>query len=54
MEAGEGQLHLRLDARRVRDPQVRRGLDEVLQQRRLADPGLAPQHERTALAAADR
>ena len=53
MQAREGQLHLGLDPHRPRDGQVRRRLDQVLQQRRLPDPGLAPQDQRPALAPAD-
>ena len=41
MEAREGQLHLGLHAHRPHDGQVRRRLDQVVQQRRLADSGLA-------------
>ena len=45
MQAREGQLHLGLHAHRPHDGQLRRRLDEVLQQRRLPDPGLAPQNQ---------
>ena len=54
MQAREGQLHLGLDARRSRDGHIRPRLAEVVQQRSLPDPGLAPQHERPALAVANR
>jgi hypothetical protein len=54
MQAREGQLHLGLDTRRSCDAQVGNGIDETLQQCRLPDPGLAPQHQRTTLAPADR
>ena len=46
-------LHLDLDADRVEYPAVRGPLDQVVQQRRLADAGVASQHERLALACAD-
>jgi len=45
MEAGERQLHVRLDSHRPDDVRIRRRRDQVLQQRRLADPGLTPQHQ---------
>ena len=54
VQAGEGQLHLRLDAGGAHHPAARRLLDQVLQQRRLAHARLAPQHQRPALARADR
>ena len=54
MQAREGQLHLGLHPHRPHDGQIRRRLDQVLQQRRLPDPGLALQHQRPALALADR
>ena len=54
MQAGEGQLHVRLHPHRPHDGQIRRRRDQVLQQRRLPDPGLAAQHQRPALAATDR
>jgi hypothetical protein len=53
MQAGVGQLHLRLRPYRPHDLEVRRRVDQVLQQRRLADPGLATQNQRPTLAAAD-
>jgi hypothetical protein len=46
------ELHLRLDAGRPRDRAARRVLRQVLQQRALADAGLAAQHERPARACA--
>ena len=49
MQPGERKLHLRLDAHGARDPEVRRLLDDVLQQRGLAHPGLAAQHQGPAL-----
>jgi hypothetical protein len=45
MQTGVGQLHLGLHPDRPRDLDVRRRLDQVLQQRRLPDPGLAPQDQ---------
>ena len=54
MQAGEGQLHIRLDPHRPHDGRIRRRRDQVFQQRRLADPGLSPQHQRPALTAPDR
>jgi hypothetical protein len=53
LQAGEGQLHLGLDPHRPGDGQVGRRLDEMLQQHRLPDPGLAPQDQRPALTPAD-
>ena len=53
MQARERQLHLGLDAVGARDGQVERGFDEVLEQRRLPDPGLTTQYQRPTLAAAD-
>src|SRR5262249_32144410 len=46
-------LHLRLHAGGAYHPKRRRLLDEVLQKRRLANAGLATQHERSAFAGAD-
>ena len=54
MQAGVSQLHLRLHPYRPDDRQIRRRRDQVFQQRRLPDPGLTAQHQRPALAAADR
>ena len=54
MQAGEGQLDIRLDPHRPDDGGIRRRSDQVFQQRRLSDPGLAPQHQRPALTAPDR
>ena len=50
VQPGERQLHLRLHARRPRDPGIRRALRQELQQRRLADPRLAPHHQHSAAA----
>ena len=49
MQARERELHLRLHARRPRDPAARRALHQVLQQRGLADARLAAQHQHPAL-----
>ena len=49
-----GQLHLGLHPHRADDGEIRRRVDQVLQQRRLPDPGLAPQNQRAALALPDR
>ena len=53
MQAGEGELHLGLDARDPGDAALRGLLGDVLQQRRLADPGLAAQDQHRALPRAD-
>jgi hypothetical protein len=53
VEAREAELHLRLDAGRPDDGEVRRRLNQVLQQRRLPDAGLAAQHQSAALAPPD-
>ena len=50
VQAGEGELHLRLDAGRPADPASRRAVEEELEQRGLADPGLAAQHQDLAAA----
>ena len=42
MQTGEGQLHVRLDPHRPDDGGIRRRRDQVVQQRRLSDPGLSP------------
>ena len=54
VEPGERQLHLRLDACRPGDATRRRARRQHVEQRRLADPGLAPQHQDAALPADDR
>src|SRR3954463_6776944 len=48
------QLHLGLDAFGPDDGQVRRRVDHVLQQRRLADPRLTAQQQRATVTLADR
>jgi hypothetical protein len=53
MQTGEGQLHLGLHTDRLRDGLLRCRIDQVLQQRRLPDPGLAPQDQRPTLASPD-
>jgi len=49
MQAGERALHLRLDTRGARHTAARRLLDQVFQQRRLADPRLTAQDQYPAL-----
>ena len=51
MQAGEGQLHLRLHARRADDPAALRPPGQVVEQRGLARARLAVQHQHPALAA---
>jgi hypothetical protein len=53
MQPGEGQLRLGLETVHVDHLASRRPPDEVVQQRRLADPGLAAHHQRPALARPD-
>jgi hypothetical protein len=54
METGEGQLHVRLHAHRPHDGEVGCRRNQILQQRGLSDPSLALQHQRPALAPANR
>ena len=54
METGVSELHLRLDPHRSENGQVRRRPDQVLEQRRLADPSLTAHHQRGTLSPADR
>ena len=49
MDAGERQLHLRLDARDLRDTESRRLPGDVLEQRRLSDARLASDDQDGAL-----
>ena len=49
MEPCEGQLHLRLDANRPHRMQTRRGPDQLLDERALADTRLAPDKQRSPL-----
>jgi hypothetical protein len=49
MQAGERELHLGLDACDTGDATPRRLLGNVIQQRRLPDPGLAAQNLHRAL-----
>ena len=49
MQPGERELHLRLDARRSRDRGTQTRARQVVQQRGLADPGLAAQDQHPAL-----
>jgi hypothetical protein len=53
MQAGIGKLHLGLHPHRPQDGHVRRHPDQVLEQRRLADPRVPPQHQRPAFSALD-
>jgi hypothetical protein len=53
MQAGERQLHLGLDPGGSEDATLRPLLLDVVQQRRLADPCLASQHQDPALAGPD-
>jgi hypothetical protein len=53
LQSGERQLHLGLDAYGTDDPAARRAHANVVQQRRLAHPRLADQHQRLALARPD-
>jgi hypothetical protein len=46
VQAGERQLHLRFHPGHPDQPHIGRRPGHVLKQRRLADPGLAPQHQR--------
>jgi hypothetical protein len=54
VKGGEGELDLRLDAERPHDPQIRRRLDGVVEERGLPDPRLAAEHQRRAVAGAHR
>ena len=54
MERGEGQLHLRLHACDPYQPEVGCRPGRVLQQRALADPSLAADHDDTAAPGTDR
>jgi hypothetical protein len=47
MQSPERKLRLRFDADRTQRSQIRRGLDRVIEQRRLPDPGLPP-HDQSA------
>jgi hypothetical protein len=49
MKTGERQLHLRLHPHGPNHPQTRR-INDAVQQRRLAHPGLTAHHQRPALA----
>ena len=48
VQAGERQLRLRLDPASSEDAHVAGSLPRILEQRRLADPGLSAQNERAA------
>ena len=54
MQAREGQLHLRLHARRARHPAPARLPGHIVQQHRLAHARVAAHHQRPALATPDR
>ena len=54
VERGERQLHLRFHAGRPEQPQVPRRPGCIVQQRALADPGLAADHQDTAAPSPDR
>jgi hypothetical protein len=51
-QPGEGEAHLRLHARDARQRAVGRPFHDVVEQRGLADAGLAAKHERGAVAGA--
>lgn len=53
MQARVRELHLRLDADGTRDAKPGRSLREKVQQRRLANPGLAAQDQHRALPCTD-
>ena len=53
MERGKSELHLRFDANHPSNMHVIRSSDRVVQQRCLADPGLAAENERAARAFAN-
>ena len=53
MQAGVGELHLRLDAGGAHHTAARRSVDQVLQQRGLAHARFAPQHQGPALTRAN-
>ena len=50
MERGKPELHLGLDANHPGNLHVGGGSDRVVQENRLADPGLTPEHECAAQA----
>ena len=54
VQAGKRELDLRLNSDRPQQPQVRRRIDRVVQQRGLADPRLSAHHEGAALPRARR
>ena len=54
LQAGERQLHLGLDSDCPHHAELRRRVDRVLQQCRLADPGLPSHHQGAALTPTDR
>jgi hypothetical protein len=50
MECREGELHLRFDARRMRDLKPRGSRDQVLEERAFAHSRVAPHHQDLTLA----
>ena len=50
VQRGEWNLHLRLDADRAHDPESRCRVDQMLEQRRLADARVAANHEHSCFA----
>ncbi len=54
VQGAEAELHLRLDPHQPRDLQTARTADDVVEQGGLPNPGLPPQHEDPAQAAACR
>jgi hypothetical protein len=53
MKARVCELHLRFDAGRADDAELRCGADEILEQRCLSNAGFAADHERASFAGAD-
>ena len=53
VQPGEGQLHLRLDTRRVRNPETLGAVEQILHQRGLAHTRIAAHHQRPALPGPD-
>jgi hypothetical protein len=53
VEAGEAQLHLRLDPERADDSEIICGSDGPVEERGFSDAGLAAKNERSAESVAD-
>jgi hypothetical protein len=53
MKARVRELHLRFDAGRPDDAEIRRGAHEIVEQRRLSNAGLAADDERAPFARVD-